>query len=159
MNSGSLGHGLPVCVGMALANKITVDDVSIYVDAIKVALELVDLTNFPSIGVDYFHFDPNLLDEVVLKLFSTSTTNQILPVGIHIALSVDAVKQVMEDALTDVSFEGIDWESEFILVVDIYREFLKLEFESIDDFAGDKIDLLQTILEDEGNITQRLLFY
>ena len=141
---------------MALANKITVDDVSIYVDAIKVALELVDLTNFPSIGVDYFHFDPNLLDEVVLKLFSTSTTNQILPVGIHIALSVDAVKQVMEDALTDVSFEGIDWESEFILVVDIYREFLKLEFESIDDFAGDKIDLLQTILEDEGKYNTTL---
>lgn len=141
---------------MALADTLTVDDLSIYVDAVKVALELVDVTNFPSIGIDYFHFNPNLLDEVILKLFSTSKTNQVLSVGVPIALSVDAIKQVMEDALTDVRFDGIDWESECILIVNIYREFLKLEFESVDDFAGDKIDLLQTLLEDEGKYNATL---
>lgn len=141
---------------MALADTLTVDDLSIYVDAVKIALELVDVTNFPSIGIDYFHFNPNLLDEVILKLFSTSKTNQVLSVGVPIALSVDAIKQVMEDALTDVRFDGIDWESECILIVNIYREFLKLEFESVDDFAGDKIDLLQTLLEDEGKYNATL---
>ena len=141
---------------MALADTLTFDDLSIYVDAVKIALELVDVTNFPSIGIDYFHFNPNLLDEVILKLFSTSKTNQVLSVGVPIALSVDAIKQVMEDALTDVRFDGIDWESECILIVNIYREFLKLEFESVDDFAGDKIDLLQTLLEDEGKYNATL---
>lgn len=132
-----------------LENIMTLDDLGIYIETIKLALDLVDLKNFPSVEVDYFHFDADLLDEILLKLFSSEATNQLVNIGVNVALATNTVKNAVQDAFEGVNFDDVDWESDLRLFVEIYREFLKLGFESTDDFAGDKVDLLQTILDDE----------
>lgn len=133
----------------ALEKIVTLDDLATYLDAVKVALDLVDLSEYPTIKYDYFHLDADLMDDIIDRLFASKATDPVLKVASKIALSLDVVTNNLGDALKDVDLSSVDWKTELKTFVSIYREFLKLGFESLDDFKGDKIDLVQGLIEDE----------
>lgn len=133
----------------ALESEFTLDDLKVYIETAHIALDLIDLSEYPTIKVDYFHFDADKLDEVIDNLFSTEVTSKLFNLAVEVALSMESIKEATNGALNEVDLSGIDWHVELGLIVDIYRSFLDLGFESAEDFNGDMIDLVQELLEDE----------
>lgn len=134
---------------MALENEFTLDDLKIYVEAIKIALNLVDLSEYPTIKFNYFKLDPDQLDRVIDQLFSSSVTNKVVDMGINVALTLDQIKNFENGLLTEVDYSSVDWYKELKLFVNIYRSVLQLGIESEEELKGDLIVLLQGILENE----------
>lgn len=134
---------------MALENEFTLDDLLIYVDAIKIALNLVDLSEYPTIGFNYLGLDPDKLDQVINQLFSTAVTPKVFNMAANVALTLDAVKNFEDGLLTELDFTGFDWEKELRTFVNIYRSFLELGIETEEELKGDLIALLQGVLEDD----------
>lgn len=134
---------------MALENEFTLDDLLIYVDAIKIALNLVDLSEYPTIGFNYLQLDPDKLDEVITQLFSTEITPKVFDMTANVVLNMDSIKNFENGLLTDLDLTGFDWEKELKTFVNIYRSFLELQIESEEELKGDVIELLQGILEDD----------
>ena len=134
---------------LALENDITLEDIKGYLDVVKPALDLVDLSQYPEIKFDAFNLNPDVLTEVVDKLFNVAVTDDLFAIFSEVAINLDVVKDLLGAALDDVTVEGVDWESELKLFIDIYSEFLKLDFKSVDDFKGDIIELVKEILNDD----------
>lgn len=133
----------------ALEQEFTLEDLKVYVETVHIALDLMDFSEYPTIKFDYFHLDADKLDEVVDNLFSSEVTSKLFNLAVEVAISMESVKEATNGALEEIDLSVIDWHNELGLIVDIYRSFLELGFESAEDLQGDMIDLVQEILEDE----------
>ena len=102
--------------------------VKAYIDAVKAALDLVDLSQYPEIKFDAFNLNPDTLTEVVDKLFNTGITDDLFAILSKVAINLDVVKNLTDGILDEINVEGIDWESELKTLIEIYTDFLKLEF-------------------------------
>ena len=133
----------------ALQYYMTLEDVKGYLDVAKLALDLVDLSAYPVIKIDAFNLNPDKLTEIVDELFNVSVTTDLFAIFTEVAINLDAVKNLLGDALEEVTLEGVDWEAELKLFVEIYSEFLKFGFESTADFQQDMVQLVKDIVNDE----------
>lgn len=134
----------------ALQYYMTLEDVKGYLDVAKLALDLVDLSAYPEIKFDAFNLNPDKLTEIIDELFNVSVTTDLFAIFSEVAINLDAVKNLLGDALEEVTLEGVDWEAELKLFVEIYSEFLKFGFESADDFKQDMVQLVKDIVNDEA---------
>lgn len=135
---------------MDLQNVITLNDVKALVSAIRKGLILVDITDFPKVAVNYFNLNVGDLRNVVSELNNVSSLNNIIDVALHIALSIDQVKEYVGTSLDGVDFSDIHWASDLMLLTDIYEAFLDFDFETVDDITNSKWNaLIASIVEDE----------
>ena len=134
---------------MLLKYFFTLDDVKAYLDVAKVALDLVDLSQYPEIKFDVFALNPDKLTEVIDELFNVSVTTDLFAILSEVAINLDALENLLGDSIEEVTLEGVDWEAELKLFVEIYAEFLKLGFESAEDLQGDVLALVKDIINDE----------
>lgn len=135
-----------------LEEQFSVEVLQQYVDVVKDALDLVDFTNYPEIKVDYLHLDPDQLDAIINGLFEVEPTQELIAIFAEVALNLEGIQNALGDALADVTLEGVDWESELTLLVDIYRDFLELGFESLDDLKQDPVEIVESIVADETKV-------
>ena len=135
---------------MDLQNVITLNDVKALVSAIRKGLILVDITDFPKVAVNYLDLNVGDLRNVVSELNNVSSLNNIIDVALHIALSIDQVKEYVGTSLDGVDFSDIHWASDLMLLTDIYEAFLDFDFETVDDITNSKWNaLIASIVEDE----------
>ena len=134
---------------MALKDEFTLEDVKAYLDVVKGALDLVDLSQYPEIRIDLFNLNPDELTEVIDELFNVGVTDELFAILSEVVINLDAVNNSLGDALEGVTLEGVDWEAELKLFVEVYSEFLKFGFESTADFQGDVLELVKDIINDE----------
>lgn len=137
---------------LKLKDEFDLNDVKLYVDAIFEALELVDTSNYPTINVDYLNLEPTKLTKLIDKLFKAKSANDVITIAAQVAFELDAVKNLVGE-IENLTLEGVDWQSELNLFVDIYSEFLNLGFKSLDDFKQDTIELVKEIVNDEAKMT------
>ncbi len=136
---------------LALKDSFTLDEVKIYVDTVVKALDLVDTTNYPEIKFDAFNLDETILNDVIDSLFSAESSNEVITIAATVLLELDPVKNFLGE-VEGVSFDGVDWQSELKLFVDIYGEFKNLGFQSAEDLKGDTIELVKDIVNNEAKM-------
>ena len=111
---------------------------------------LVDFTDYPNISVDYFAIDETVLRDTVNELARIASLNQIAQVGSKIALSIEKVKEYTGNLNETIDLTNVNWATDFNSIVDMYAEFKKLGYKSMDDFKAKEWNKqLETILNDE----------
>ncbi len=122
-------------------------DFPILLDVVK---EAYDLNIFPLDKFNYLTMDSQQLKEVVNELCKTDVISKIMPIATRVALNIDAVKKYVGTSFYSVDFDSIDWKADLMTLTDIYEEFLKFEFKTLDDITKTKWnELAESIVDNE----------
>lgn len=133
-----------------LGKVVSINDIRTLVHSAKLATNAVDFTDYPNINVDYFAIDETVLRDTVNELARIASLNQIAQVGSKIALSIEKVKEYTGNLNETIDLTNVNWATDFNSIVDMYAEFKKLGYKSMDDFKAKEWNKqLETILNDE----------
>ena len=112
-------------------------DINIYVEAAVEALKLVEIGDGLSINADYFNLDPNQIQVVFDTLFATESFEKLLPIAVNVATNIVASSEKVKEKLGDLEIvidtANVDWKQDFTTLVNIYKSFLDLGVESLDE--------------------------
>ncbi len=124
-------------------------DVVKYLEAVKIALPMLDFSKGLVPNVDYYHLDVEILNKVVNKLFETESLEKVLPIAANIALALPAVKELTGEHKVVIDTSKIDWKKDFTTLVSIYEEALKLGVDNINDVTSDVLAFASKTLDSE----------
>jgi len=130
-------------------------DVEIILDALKEAYRL-DI--FPVEDFNYLTMDEKVLSRVVATLGDTEFINKVLPIAIRTGVKLDSLEQVIGQFNQKLQIDEVNWKSELLKVVDIYAEFKKYGYTSLDQITSlSKEELAQKFVIDNFNTTVNVL--
>ncbi len=113
------------------------NDIVAYLEAVKLALPMLDFKDGLKPNVNPLALDVDILNQVVNKLFETESFEKILPIATNVALALPAVQKLTGEYKVTIDTSKIDWKKDFTTLVSIYEEFLKLGITSFDEVTKD----------------------
>ena len=127
-------------------------DLEALLDAVKVVYTLdIFAEDFNALTLD-----PGKVREVVKILNKTELLPNALPLGVQVAIKLDAVQDLINDPKFKPTLTNVDWDKELLILVDVYEEFQKL---GITKFEGDVLDLvLDAIFVQNNEVVAKAIF-
>lgn len=121
-------------------------DLETILDAVKVIYTLDIFAE----DFNYLKLDVETVRTIVELLSTTEFLPKALPVGVQVALKLEAVQELVKDKNFKPDLSQIDWAKDLDKLVDIYGDFQRYELESLEGL--DKDAILEMVFEDEESI-------
>lgn len=121
-------------------------DVETVLDAVKVAYSL----NIFAEDFNYLTLDVETIRTIVGLLSSTEFLQKALPVGVQVALKLDAVQNLIQDPEFKPDLTNVDWSQDLNRLVDVYEKFQKLGVTSFEGVGKDQ--LLEAVFVNEKGV-------
>jgi hypothetical protein len=123
-----------------------------YVEAVKLALPLIEIEEGLKIKADYLNLDAAVLETVMDTLLSTESFTEVLPIATNIALSLPAVQKMLGNQEVVINTANVNWNKDFTSLVDIYRTFQELDIETLEQLTKDPLGLVKDIFAEKGKV-------
>ena len=127
-------------------------DINTYVEAVKLALPLIEIEEGLKIKADYLNLDAAVLETVMDTLLSTESFTEVLPIATNIALSLPAVQKMLGNQEVVINTANVNWNKDFTSLVNIYRTFQELDIETLEQLTKDPLGLVKDIFAEKGKV-------
>ena len=127
-------------------------DINTYVEAVKLALPLIEIEEGLKIKADYLNLDAAVLETVMDTLLSTESFTEVLPIATNIALSLPAVQKILGNQEVVINTANVNWNKDFTSLVNIYRTFQELDIETLEQLTKDPLGLVKDIFAEKGKV-------
>ena len=121
-------------------------DVETLLDVVKVAYTLDIFAE----DFNYLTLDVETVRTIVSLLSQTEFLPKALPIGVQVALKLDAVQQLIKDPSYKPDLTSVDWAKDLSHLVDVYEKFQKLGITSLEGIGKDQI--LEAIFVNEKGL-------
>lgn len=121
-------------------------DVEIILDALKEAYKL-DI--FPLSDFNYLTMDSKILANVVEILGNAEIVNKVLPIIVKTGVKLDALENLIGQVNKKLAIDSVNWKNELLKIVDIYAEFQKYGYTSLEQITNqNKEELANSFIVD-----------
>ena len=127
-------------------------DINTYVEAVKLALPLIEIEEGLKIKADYLNLDAAVLETVMDTLLSTESFTEVLPIATNVALSLPAVQKILGKQEVVINTANVNWNKDFTSLVNIYRTFQELDIETLEQLTKDPLGLVKDIFAEKGKV-------
>ena len=120
-------------------------DLEKILDAVKVVYSL-------DIFAEDFNFltlDVNSVRQIVELLSSTDFLPKTLPIGVKVAVKLEAVQNLIQNSNFEPNLKEVDWANDLDALVDVYEDFQRLGLESLEGL--DKDTILSLVFENDDH--------